>query len=207
MISQVANAMRLQALRSAGHKITSRYGIVTGYDPNKYSAKALIQPENIQSGFLQVATPWSGNGWGFFAPPVVGSQVVVCFVDGDLSAGFILCSFFNSTTQSLAVPSGEFWAVHKRGAFFKLTNDGKLTISDGNGATLLLAGNGNIASSANNWVHDGPVSFNGNVTVDGDVSVTGTLDSTGDGIIDGVNIKTHVHSGVQSGGSPTGPPV
>jgi hypothetical protein len=46
-----------------------------------------------------------------------------------------------------------------------------------------------------------------NLVAPGGVNITGALAVSGDAIIDGVNVKTHVHSGVSTGGSNTGPPV
>jgi phage baseplate assembly protein gpV len=45
------------------------------------------------------------------------------------------------------------------------------------------------------------------IELDGDVTVTGTTTGTGDGTFEGVSVKHHVHSGVTTGGSDTGPPV
>jgi len=44
-------------------------------------------------------------------------------------------------------------------------------------------------------------------TITGDVTITGTLTATTDVIGGGKSLKTHVHSGVQSGSSNTGQPV
>jgi len=206
MIAAIQNAMRLQALRAAGHKTTSRYGIVTSYDPNKYSAKVSIQPEGIASGFLPVAAIWAGNGWGFFAPPSIGSQVVVVFIDGDLTSGFIACACFNSTTSPLAVPAGELWIVHKNGQFAKFTNDGKLTFSDGQGATFQFDGSGNIVSQSSQWTHTGPVEFKSAVHFDDNVQVDKTLIATIDVIGGGKSLKTHLTTGVTVGTGISGPP-
>jgi len=45
------------------------------------------------------------------------------------------------------------------------------------------------------------------VIIDGNLSVIGSINSTHDITADGISLKTHVHSGVQSGGSNTGQPV
>ena len=45
------------------------------------------------------------------------------------------------------------------------------------------------------------------VAVQGNLTVSGTTVGSGDGTFDGIDVQTHVHSGVQSGGSDTGPPV
>lgn len=45
------------------------------------------------------------------------------------------------------------------------------------------------------------------IAVDGDLTVSGTTVGTGDGKFAGIDVQTHVHSGVTSGGSNTGTPV
>jgi phage baseplate assembly protein gpV len=47
----------------------------------------------------------------------------------------------------------------------------------------------------------------GNVSIDGPVVTTDTIDTPGDITSGGISLQTHVHSGVQSGGSNTGGPV
>jgi hypothetical protein len=45
------------------------------------------------------------------------------------------------------------------------------------------------------------------IKLDGNVHITGTTTGDGDAKFQGTDVHTHVHSGVQSGGSDTGPPV
>lgn len=167
----VANAMRLQALRAAARVTSSRIGIVTSYDPVNYAVVAMLQPEQEQTGWLSLAAQWVGNGWGMFAPPSIGTRIAVELIDGELDAGFAECQFFDLTNRPLDVPAGEFWLVHKNGQFLKLTNDGKLTASDGHGASVVLDGTGNIESAATTWTHTGKlivtsdiISSGGNIT-------------------------------------------
>lgn len=203
-MNPIANAMRLQALRAGASKVVSRYGIVTGYDPNKYAAKVTLQPEGFDTGFIPIAAVWAGHNWGFFAPPVIGSQVAVVFIEGELTAGYIESTAFNSTNTPLPVPAGELWIVHKTGAFVKFTNDGKLTLSDNNGAQIVLDGAGNIASTGS-WTHSGTAHFLSNVQVDA------TLTASTDVIGGGKSLKNHDHNviGIQAGGSTiaTTPPI
>jgi hypothetical protein len=51
------------------------------------------------------------------------------------------------------------------------------------------------------------INFKGNVTFQNNVVVQGSLNVTGDTVSDGVDLKTHVHSGVTTGGGDSGPPV
>jgi len=46
-----------------------------------------------------------------------------------------------------------------------------------------------------------------NIKAPGGVHVTGAMTVSGDAVIDGVDVKTHIHSGVTTGGGDTGPPV
>lgn len=63
---------------------------------------------------------------------------------------------------------------------------------DGN-VTMTVAGALTVTAPTTNWT--------GDINVNGDITVTG-----GDVVADGISLKTHVHSGVQSGGSNTGTP-
>lgn len=196
MLGALQNAMRLQALRSAGIKITSRLGLVTGYKPNKYAVKVSLQPEGVQTGFIRVAAAWLGAGWGMYAPPSIGDQVAVIFIDGDVSAGFAVCGLFDNAHAPTSVPSGEFWLVHKSGQSVKLTNDGKLTLSDGHGAAWALNGDGTTSVT-------GPVTFSDNVHFVKDVQVDQTLTADLDVVGGGISLRGHTHlvSGVQTGSS------
>lgn len=205
----LANSMRLQAMRAQGRVTSSRIGAVTSYDPTNYAVVATLQPDNVQTGWLSIAALWVGNGWGMFAPPGIGTRIAVELIDGELDAGFAECQFFDNDNRPPSVPAGEFWLVHKQGQSFKLTNDGKLIISDGHGASVVLDGTGNIESAATTWTHTGKLvvsqditSTSGNITASAG-TVTGTTDVVGGG----KSLKSHEHSGVQTGGGTSGPPV
>ena len=204
MIGALNNAMRLQAQRAAT-KTHSRLGIVTGYDPNKYAVKVSIQPEGIATGFIPLAAAWAGNGWGFFAPPSINDPVSVIFIDGELTAGYAECCFFNAALIPQAVPSGELWIVHAMGGYFKLTNDGKVSFNDGHGASFVMDGSGNINSAATQWTHTGAVEFKSGVHFDGNVQVDQTLTANTDVIGGGKHLATHVHADPQGGN--VGPPI
>ena len=46
----------------------------------------------------------------------------------------------------------------------------------------------------------------GTINIVGDVNITGHLTTSGNAVIKGISIESHVHSGVMSGGSTTGGP-
>ena len=204
MMNTLRNVMRLEAERAASRIALVRMGIVTGYDPDHYAAKVTLQPEGHPTGWLPITTPWVGNGWGWYAPPSIGDVVEVHFQEGDRESGFIVNRFFSAKTKPLSVPSGEAWLVHGSGSFIKLTNDGKATVKDKAGSTVVLNGDGT-----------GALTFAGGLTINANVAVNGTVTATGD-ITDHSSTtnesvatmrsryNAHVHPGVQTGGGNTG---
>ena len=87
------------------------------------------------------------------------------------------------------------WLLHKSGAFFKLTNDGKATFSDGHGASIALNGDGTI-TSAGTWTHNGAMEVTQTMKVDGQTTLAGVTSNGHD-----VG-STHKH--LNSGGSGLG---
>ncbi len=149
MMRGLLNAMRAQADMAGSGRASVRLAIVSSYDPGNYCAKVRIQPEDTETGWLPVVSPWVGNGWGLFAPPTPGDLVEVQFQEDDIEAGFVCQRFYNDTDRPLTVQSGEFWLVHKSGAFFKLTNDGKALINgqleiDATAPTINVTATGNV---------------------------------------------------------------
>lgn len=217
MMQKQLNHMRQLGQMATQAQATTRIGIVTSYDPNTYSVKVMLQPENLETGWLPVTSAWIGNGWGIFCPPSSGDMVEVQFQEDGQSAGFIVGRFFNDIERPLPAPSGEFWLVHKSGSLLKFHNDGSvelvtnqdLNATVGRHANISVTGNivanvggnvnatvsGNITSSAASWAHTG------------NINVTGTVTASTDVIGGGKSLKSHVHSGVVPGGGTTGAPV
>lgn len=212
MMRVIANAMRLQAQRALASVVSSRIGQITSYDPDTFTARVQLQPDSLLTGWLPIASPWIGNGWGLFAAPNIGDMVAVEYINGDLEAGTVVGRFWNLEDLPLSVPSGEFWIVHAQGGFFKLTNDGKVAFSDGNGATVTLNGDGTITSAASKWTHTGEMDISGKVNITGDTAITGnatvsqTLTATTDVLGGGISLKSHTHTSAAPG-SPTSPPL
>lgn len=153
MMAQLLNSMRAQALLASGARASVRLGIVSSYDHVNYCAKVRLQPEDVETGWIPVVSPWAGNGWGMFAPPTPGDLVEVQFQEGSVEAGFVCQRFFNDSDRPLDVPSGECWLIHKTGAFVKLTNDGKLLINgqteiDATAPTVNIVASGTVTVQA-----------------------------------------------------------
>ena len=200
MMRALLNSMRVQADMANSGRASVRLAIVSSYDPGNYCAKVRIQPEDTETGWLPVVSPWVGNGWGLFAPPTPGDLVEVQFQEADIEAGFVCQRFYNDTDRPLAVQSGEFWLVHKSGSFLKFHNDG----------TVELTAVGTLTGTAPQWNHTGPVHIAGNVVTTGDITAgqdiydrngtKGTLQHVRD------NYDVHTHGGVQTGSGNTSTP-
>ena len=122
-----------------------RLAVVSSVDPATFTARVLIQPESITSGWLPIASVWVGSGWGLACPPAPGDQVLVIWQEGDAEHGIIIGRLWSSVTHPPQAPPGEFWLVHASGSFIKLHNDGTLE------------------SSAQTWTHKGDLRVNGDV--------------------------------------------
>lgn len=194
-IKYLQNAMRQHAIASANLRSHPKIGTISGYDPNRPAVKVLFQPEGNESGWIPLGALWVGNGWGMFAAPNLGTQVEVTFLDGNDEAGSANLRFFSNVEKALAVPAGEFWLQHKNGQSVKLTNDGKLTVNDGRGASVALNGDGTIAS-AGSWSHTGD--FNATGTVTGQTQLVAGTGGTA------VHVTTHKHPTAATG-APSAP--
>jgi phage baseplate assembly protein V len=209
-VREIFNSVK--QLAQSNQTATMRVGTVTSYDPSNYSVKVALQPEGALTGWLPLVSPWTGGGWGMFSPPTIGDQIEVQYHDGDFDAGVACQRFFNDKNRPLPVPSGEFWLVHKLGALLKLSNDGKVTITDKAGSTVVLNGDGTgTATFAGGLTVNANTQLNGNLNVSGNVGAGGTV--TAPNVVGTTNVTfggksgvAHTHSGVQTGPGNTGVP-
>lgn len=141
MSEAIGNAIRGEAQRVAAMGTGTRYGVVTSYDPDNYAVKVKRMPEGVETGWMPVSTPWAGDGWGLFAPPVVGAQVKLEHQeDGNetpLADGVMFSDGDAPRVPDLGgVPGGEFWLVHKTGTRLRLRNDSDFEIQHKTGSRM-----------------------------------------------------------------------
>ena len=179
--------------------------------------------------------PWAGGRAGgdrSWFPPEVGEQVLVLSVCGDHSQGFVIPGVYQDSATAPGDSPDKPRIVFKDGATIEydraahvltanLTGDGKATVTTGaanvtqtkdsikatiggNSAEIkpdsvtLAAGGTTLA------VKDGSITMTiGGCTITFDGS--GATVAGGDVKADAISLKLHKHSGVQSGGSVTGP--
>ena len=129
MTNKLSNIIRSHAASLDQTAGQVKFGTVTSVNPNNATARVLIQPEGVLSGWLPVISQWVGNGWGLACPPSPGDQVLLVPQEGDVEQGIIIGRVFSINQMSPAAPPGEFWLVHQSGSFFKLSNDGTIRIN------------------------------------------------------------------------------
>lgn len=160
-------------------------------------------------------TPWigpvkfspfgTGDTWGVYGTPAVGSNVLILLQDGDPHYPMY---FSVQTKENTEFPSGECWGFQDPyGNVLKVTSTViDLTTQDGVSITITegkvtLNCPSDFTATAASFTLNGPVNINGAVGVSGNVSTTGTLKNNG------VNVgSTHTHGGVTPGGGNTAIP-
>ena len=136
MMNGLLNAMRLQAMLEGAAKVSMLMATVSSYDDDNFCAKVLLQPEGLETGWLPIASPWVGNGWGMFAAPSPGDVVTVNFQEDDINAGIISLRLFTNKARPLSVPAGDFWLVHKSGSLMKFHGDGTVELTSAGTLTV-----------------------------------------------------------------------
>ena len=126
-------------------------GHVVAYDPTTNQVQCVIPAFpviNPQTGamtgeysitpWMQVGTPWVGNGWGMqvspevgdAAPPWSGTQCAICIVNEETSASFV--ANFLYTQQAVppdsSLVAGEAILKHKSGTYLKFHDSGEMEV-------------------------------------------------------------------------------
>jgi phage baseplate assembly protein gpV len=139
-------------------RYSEKHGLVTSYDPKLHLAKVMFQPQGQESGWVPIETGHIGAGYGIVTGlqpgdgKQTGDQVIVRFQEGDVEAGKIVQRVHSDSDKPPEVQSGKSdggqnsaqGAQGGTGQQIYFKNDGSLTLTDGNGATIMLDGNGNV---------------------------------------------------------------
>jgi len=191
-IARFMNVIKAQIAGMIGQQAQPRYGIVQSFDPPSYTARVMVQPENVLSGWLPIKTHWVGNGWGDVSPPSPGEQVMLIPQEGDADSYVISGRAFSAVDLPPPAPSGERWLVHQTGAFVKLLNNGQIAAQDQHGTSFTLTNDGNAVLKGNLIVE-------GNISTAAGTGGVGNLTAVG-GVIAGyggadqVGLQTHTHN-------------
>ncbi len=120
--------LNLKSARAGPTLAQPRMGIVASSDANTATAKVLLQPEGVLTGWLPVLTQWSGSGWGMSCPPSPGDQVLVIPQEGDAQHGLIVGRLFSNLVRPPIADPGEITLTHQSGCSIRLLNSGIVTI-------------------------------------------------------------------------------
>jgi len=127
------------------------------------------------------------------------------------SDGAVVTYNRNSHTLNAALPNGSTVTVTTgQGSKVVLGSDGTALIEDAAGAYVKATNDGNVHVNGNLLVA-GTIGTTSGTWGNGDMTVTGTVQATqeitaGYGGSDQVDVQTHTHGGIQSGGSNTASP-
>lgn len=127
-MDRVLNAMRAQAAAQDLAQGQPRYGVVSSVDPAAGTARVVLQPDGVLTGWLPVLSPWVGAGWGMTCPPSPGDQVLVLPQEGDAEHGAVVARAWSSKAPPPATPVGELWLTHRSGSYLRLLNDGTVSV-------------------------------------------------------------------------------
>ena len=172
-----------------------RTGFVSSIDVEKgYTRVAFDDRAGLVSFPCQNLIPFSGKNNASF-PYDIGEQVLCLFLPNGQQTGFILGTMSSEVAKA---PSDA-----AEGVYIVVFEDGTVLKYDRNTHQLVVNVNGDLIANVSNKAI---VSASGGVEINGNVTVNGYITATGDMTVDGVSLRTHIHSGVQSGGSNTGGP-
>lgn len=135
------NAVKRHVAAMIGQQGQTRIGTIVSVNADTYQARVMLQPENVQSGWLPVAAAMVGGGWGIVSPPTVGEQVVIEPQEGDAEHGIITGRVFSTKQQppktytdqydqgsTTSAQPGEFAIVNSDGTTFIRVVGGKVLI-------------------------------------------------------------------------------
>jgi hypothetical protein len=187
--------------RWAGGRYSERHAIVSSYDPVNHLAKATLQPEGQETGWLPIETSHIGSSYGIvigLQPGQAGvnnqgqggqtgpqssnqgDQVIIRLQEGDIESGKIAGRVHSESDNPPQVQSGEIMIYTRfqksdgsspdaaqggqggTGQQLYLKNDGSITWTDGNGASIAFDGQGNCTLNCKNFT----------ATVNGDMATT-----------------------------------
>jgi phage baseplate assembly protein gpV len=174
-IDRLINTMKGFAAAQSGAVGQPRRGTVIGYNPATNTAKVMLEPEGVETGWLPIESAGATANGGLQFGPTIGAQCKVTPADGDTDSGTVSGFMHSDADAAPGAPSGECWIVQPgTGSFIKLMANGHILAQDASGAFVLLSNNGQAtiqdASGTSLVLQD-----NGNALLTGNLIVTGDI--------------------------------
>lgn len=186
----LTNTLLQVAQQQFGDRIQCVTGFVSSYDPSSHRVRCIVpswfnpgSSELTLTGWIPLASQWTGNGWGMqFAPfggatqtnPTGGEQVLLT-VYSDRNGTYIGTALLWSDKVAVALPTlaaGEGVLKHSSGSALYFRADGSVLIQSAAGLTATVGGD--LTATVTGGL---------TATVEGSVSVTtqqsATINATG----------------------------
>ena len=166
-MQSLINTIRQHAQDVAARIGQPRYGVITSVDPVRHLAKVMLQPEAVQTGWLEIGTPVPG--WQML--PAIGSQAVVVPREGDSANGIIVCYSYSNPSPPPSVPNAPGTGGVRATAGVPLSGT-EMVMAGPGGAFIRLLPGGNLLLSAVTLEIDANVTMNGTLTTYGTITTT-----------------------------------
>lgn len=124
--------------------------VVGNYDPagfGRVEVKFLWMDDKEKSPWLRVATQYAGDEKGLFMMPETGEEVMVDFVGGDATDGYVTGTVHNGKAiTKFGNAENDIKAIQTRSGIKVIMNDkeGSLSLEDKNGNGVQMDGDGNV---------------------------------------------------------------
>jgi len=177
--------------------------VVRNDDPNQRGRIRAMSSTLLGSGIVSSSWIDAVLPVGFYSIPNVGDKVILIAENNDPTflhyLGLSLANSIRDGANKIVPPS------------FNASLPGQqITLSSIEGNSIVIDDSINkITLTAPNVIVNGDLTINGELTVTGSIiSQNGNITAlTGDILASTISLKTHLHSGVQTGGGVSGPPV
>lgn len=177
---RLSNALYRHAATLDAQQSQPRLGTIASIDPVTHSARVMIQPEGVLSGWLPMGSP----SIGITAPYNQGDQVIVVPTQGSIEHGVILAAIYSDQQQPPQLPPSPDgqpsnteaggWAIVRNGASMRFSPDGSIIVT-------------------------APTNFVGNMMIKGTLHVTGQITSDADVVAQGKSLVHHTHTDSKGG--------
>ncbi len=132
------NRVRMEIHRVVGTMAQPRMGRITAFSSSQHAVKVAILPESdfplnegeiAETGWIPLSPVTGGNGVGVYAPPAIGTQVMVNHQEGAAGSGVVIATINDEANPPPGAAAGEFWMTLHNGARLVATNDGGVALA------------------------------------------------------------------------------
>ena len=123
-MSDLADYIQSEIARALASRPTIHAAEVSAYDPKRHAIKAMLHPDEIETGWFPMHTSHVGNGFGVTMGPNIGDQIVVGFLGANMNNPVHLGRLHSDKEQPPTVQAGEMLLKDQNGNSIKFTATG-----------------------------------------------------------------------------------